>query len=88
MRANPPVELRSGRSRTPRRPQTRAGLGAGLRQDGGFDSTVHAPEPAYDFHYGMPLELDKLTLTSDRRKLTPGDENRLMEALRNNRASE
>jgi hypothetical protein len=36
----------------------------------------------------MPLELDKLTLTSDRRKLTPGDENRLMEALRNNRASE
>jgi hypothetical protein len=33
-------------------------------------------------------KLNKLTLTIDRPKLTPEDEKRLMEAMRNNKTSE
>jgi arylsulfatase A-like enzyme len=63
-----------------------------LQWDENFDigsdtGTSVAPEE-YQPPFAFTGKLDRLTLTIDRPKLTPADEKKLMEAQRNNRASE
>jgi len=57
-----------------------------------FDVGADTGSPVADEDYQPPFrftgKLDKLTLTIDRPKLTPEDEKKLMQAQRNNRASE
>jgi len=63
-----------------------------LQWDENFDVGADTGTPVDDQDYQVPFaftgKLDKLTLTIDRPKLTPEDEKKLMEAQRNNRASE
>jgi arylsulfatase len=63
-----------------------------LQWDENFDVGADTGTPVDDNDYQVPFrftgKLDKLTLTIDRPKLTPEDEKRLMEAQRNNHASE
>jgi arylsulfatase A-like enzyme len=63
-----------------------------LQWDENFDVGADTETPVDDQDYQVPFrftgKLDKLTLTIDRPTLTPEDEKRLMEAQRNNKASE
>jgi hypothetical protein len=63
-----------------------------LQWDENFDVGADTETPVDDQDYQVPFRftgtLDKLTLTIDRPTLTPEDEKRLMEAQRNNKASE
>jgi arylsulfatase A-like enzyme len=63
-----------------------------LQWDETFDVGADTGTPVDDKDYQVPFKftgkLNKLTLTIDRPKLTPEDEKRLMEAQRNNKASE
>ncbi len=63
-----------------------------LQWDENFDVGADTGTPVCDKDYQCPFtftgKLNKLTLTIDRPKLTPEDEKRLMEAGRNNKASE
>jgi len=63
-----------------------------LRWDESFDVGADTEMPVDDQDYQVPFrftgKLDKLTLTIDRPQLTPGDEKKLIEAQRNNKASE
>jgi arylsulfatase len=63
-----------------------------LQWDENFDVGADTGTPVEDKDYQVPFrftgKLDKLTLTIDRPKLSPEDEKRLMEAQRNNHASE
>jgi len=63
-----------------------------LQWDENFDVGADTGTPVDDQDYQVPFrftgKLNKLTLTIDRPKLTPADEKRLMEAQRNNKASE
>jgi arylsulfatase A-like enzyme len=56
--------------------------------DIGSDTLTGVNDEDYKPPFAFTGELDKLTLTIDRPKLTPEDEKRLMAAQRNNRASE
>ena len=63
-----------------------------LQWDENFDVGADTGTPVDDQDYQVPFtftgKLDKLTLTIDRPKLTPEDEKKLMQAKRNNKASE
>jgi arylsulfatase len=63
-----------------------------LQWDENFDVGADTGTPVSDEDYQVPFrftgKLDRLTLTIDRPQLTPADEKKLMEAQRNNRASE
>jgi arylsulfatase len=63
-----------------------------LPWDETFDVGSDTGTPVDDKDYQVPFKftgtLDKLTLTIDRPKLTPEDKKKLMEATRNNKASE
>ena len=63
-----------------------------LQWDENFDVGADTGTPVDDKDYQCPFpftgKLNKLTLSIDRPKLTPEDEKRLMEAGRNNKASE
>jgi Sulfatase len=63
-----------------------------LQWDESFDVGADTGTPVDDKDYQVPFrftgQLNKLTIKIDRAKLTPEDERRLMEAQRNNRASE
>ncbi len=63
-----------------------------LQWDENFDVGADTGTPVEDQDYQVPFrftgKLNKLMLTIDRPKLTPADERRLMEAQRNNHASE
>ena len=64
-----------------------------IRQwDENFDVGADTGTPVDDQDYQVPFrftgKLNKLTLTIDRPKLSPEDEKRLMEAQRDNKASE
>ena len=63
-----------------------------LQWDENFDVGADTETPVDDQDYQVPFrftgKLDKLTLTIDRPQLTPDDVKRLMEAQRNNKASE
>ena len=63
-----------------------------LQWDENFDVGADTGTPVEDADYQVPFRfngtLDKLTLTVNRPKLSPGDEQKLREAQRNNRVSE
>ena len=63
-----------------------------LQWDENFDVGADTGTPVDDQDYQVPFrftgKLNKLTLTIDRPKLSPEDEKRLMEAQRDNKASE
>jgi hypothetical protein len=63
-----------------------------LQWDENLDVGSDTGTPVDDKDYQVPFKftgkIDKITLTIDRPKLTPEDEKKLMEAQRNNRASE
>ena len=63
-----------------------------LQWDETFDVGADTGTPVDDRDYQVPFrftcKLTKLTIKIDRPKLTPADEKRLMEAQRNNKASE
>jgi arylsulfatase len=63
-----------------------------MQWDENFDIGADTGTPVDDRDYQVPFaltgELTKLSLTIDRPQLTPEDEKRLMEAQRNNKASE
>ena len=63
-----------------------------LEWDENLDVGSYTGTPVDDQDYQAPFKftgkLNKLTLTIDRPKLTPEDEKKLMEAQRNNKASE
>jgi arylsulfatase A-like enzyme len=63
-----------------------------LQWDENFDVGADTGTPVNDADYQIPFKftgkLNKLTLKIDRPKLTPADEKKLMEATRNNKASE
>ena len=63
-----------------------------LQWDENFDVGADTGTPVNDSDYQVPFrftgKLNKLTLTIDRPKLTPEDEKKLMQATRNNKASE
>ena len=63
-----------------------------LQWDENFDVGADTGTPVNDADYQVPFKftgkLNKLTLTIDRPKLTPEDEKKLMQATRNNKASE
>lgn len=63
-----------------------------LQWDENFDIGADTGTPVDNKDYQVPFKftgtLDKLTLTIDRPKLAPEDEKKLMEATRNNKASE
>jgi arylsulfatase len=63
-----------------------------LQWDENFDVGADTETPVDDQDYQVPFrftgKLDKLTLTIDRPQLTPDDVKKLMEAQRNNKASE
>ena len=63
-----------------------------LQWDENFDVGADTGTPVDDKDYQVPFrftgKLDKLTLMIDRPKLTPADKQRLMEAQRNNHASQ
>jgi arylsulfatase A-like enzyme len=63
-----------------------------LQWDENFDVGADTGTPVNDADYKVPFnftgKLNKLTLTIDRPKLTPEDEKKLMQATRNNKASE
>ena len=63
-----------------------------LQWDENFDVGADTGTPVDDQDYQVPFaftgKLTKLTLTIDRPKLTPEDEKRLIQAQRNNKASE
>ena len=63
-----------------------------LQWDENFDVGADTGTPVEDADYQVPFRfngtLDKLTLTVNRPKLSPGDEQKLWEAQRNNRVSE
>jgi len=63
-----------------------------LQWDENFDVGADTGTPVNDEDYQIPFrftgKLDKLTLTIDRPQLTPTDVKKLMEAQRNNKASE
>ncbi len=63
-----------------------------LQWDENFDVGADTGTPVEDADYQVPFRfngtLDKLTLTVNRPKLPPGDEQKLREAQRNNRVSE
>jgi arylsulfatase A-like enzyme len=63
-----------------------------LQWDENFDVGADTGTPVDDKDYQVPFtftgKLDKLTLKIERPKLTPEDEKKLMEAQRNNKASE
>jgi arylsulfatase A-like enzyme len=63
-----------------------------MQWDENFDIGADTGTPVDDKDYQVPFPftgtLDKLTLTIDRPKLTPDDVKKLMEAQRNNKASE
>ena len=63
-----------------------------LQWDENFDVGADTGTPVDDKDYQVPFrftgKLDKLTLKIDRPKLTPADKQRLMEAQRNNHASQ
>jgi arylsulfatase len=63
-----------------------------LQWDENFDVGADTETPVDDHDYQVPFrftgKLDKLTLTIDRPKLSSEDEKRLMEAQRDNKASE
>jgi len=60
--------------------------------DENFDVGADTITPVDDRDYQVPFrfngKLDKLTLTIDRPRLTPADEQKLLESQRNNRVSE
>jgi len=56
--------------------------------DVGSDSLTGIDDKDYQPPFAFTGTIDKITLTIDRPKLTPDDEKRLMEAQRNNKASE
>jgi arylsulfatase len=62
------------------------------RWDETFNIGADTGTPVDDQDYQVPFrftgKLNKLTLVIDRPKLTPEDEKKLMEAQRNNKASE
>jgi len=63
-----------------------------MQWDENFDIGADTGTPVDDKDYQVPFrftgKLDKLTLTIDRPKLTPEDEQRLRETQRNNKSSE
>jgi len=63
-----------------------------LQWDENFDVGADTGTPVEDADYQVPFRfngtLDQLTLTVNRPKLSPGDEQKLWEAQRNNRVSE
>ncbi len=63
-----------------------------LQWDENFDVGADTGTPVNDADYQVPFKftgkLDRLTLTIDRPKLSPEDEKKLMQAMRNNKASE
>jgi hypothetical protein len=63
-----------------------------LQWDENFDVGADTGTPVEDQDYQVPFrftgKVNKLTLTIDRAKLSPEDEKRLMEAQRDNKASE
>ena len=63
-----------------------------LQWDENFDVGADTGTPVNDQDYQTPFvftgKLVKLTLTIDRPKLTPADEQKLREAVRNNKAAE
>ncbi len=56
--------------------------------DIGSDTLTGVDDKDYQTPFAFTGKLDKITLTVDRPKLTPEDEKKLMEAQRNNKASE
>ena len=56
--------------------------------DIGSDTGTPVDDEDYQPPFAFTGKIDKITLTIDRPKLTPADEKRLMEAQRNNKASE
>jgi arylsulfatase len=56
--------------------------------DVGSDTGTPVDDQDYEVPFAFTGKIDGITLTIDRPKLTPADEKRLMEAARNNRASE
>ncbi len=62
-------------------------LYAGAKESGA-DTGIPVDDRDYQVPFRFTSKLVKLTLTTDRPKLTPEDEKRLMEAQRNNRMSE
>ena len=63
-----------------------------LEWDENLDVGSDTGTPVDDHDYQVPFaftgKINKITLTIDRPKLTPEDEKKLMEAQRNNKASE
>ena len=56
--------------------------------DVGSDTGTPVDDKDYQVPFAFTGKIDKITLTIDRPKLTPGDEKKLMEAQRSNKASE
>jgi len=56
--------------------------------DVGSDTGTPVADQDYQVPFAFTGKIDKITLTIDRPKLTPEDEKKLMEAQRNNKASE
>jgi arylsulfatase len=56
--------------------------------DVGSDTGTPVDDKDYQVPFAFTGKIGKITLSIDRPKLTPGDEKKLMEASRNNRASE
>jgi len=56
--------------------------------DVGSDTGTPVDDADYQVPFAFTGKIDKITLTIDRPKLTPEDERKLMEAQRNNKASE
>jgi arylsulfatase len=56
--------------------------------DVGSDTGTPVADQDYQVPFAFTGKIDRITLTTDRPKLTPEDEKRLMEAQQHNRASE
>jgi len=56
--------------------------------DVGSDTGTPVDDRDYQVPFAFTGKIDKITLTIDRPKLSPEDQKKLMEAQRNNRASE
>ena len=56
--------------------------------DVGSDTGTPVDDSDYQVPFAFTGKINKITLTIDRPKLTPEDEKKLMQAQRNNKASE